>query len=130
MRVILWLLGLCVLAVGLTVAVPLPADDNARALYRTTHFQSADVIKLGSQLIRFGKVGRGKVPYPQRQKQHPGETDRHEETNPQIKQPTTHQAPRNINEVNTKSSARIASAEYTTVRLIEPETPSAVGMAS
>jgi hypothetical protein len=35
-----------------------------------------------------------------------------------------------MKEVNTKSSANMASAEYTTVLLIELDTPSAVGTAS
>ena len=64
------------------------------------------------------------------QEQDGSKTQHTEEPHPKIKQLATHQTPRNMNEVNTKSSARMASAEYTTVRLIELETPSAVGTAS
>ena len=40
------------------------------------------------------------------------------------------QAPLNMNAVSTKSSARIASDEVTTVRVVARDTPSAVGAAS
>ena len=44
--------------------------------------------------------------------------------------PVTSHLPRNMNTVSTKSSARMASAELTTVRVVAPDTPSAVGCAS
>jgi hypothetical protein len=49
---------------------------------------------------------------------------------PEVENGTVHEVPRNMNEVRTKSSARIASAEVTTVRVIARDTPSAVGTES
>ena len=75
------------------------------------------------------KLAGRDVADPQAPKQHAAKPMT-KKPNPQIKQLATHQNPRNMNEVSTKSSARMASAEYTTVLLIVDETPSAVGVAS
>ena len=53
-----------------------------------------------------------------------------EQSDPQVERRAFHQIPRNMNAVSMKSSPSIASDEVTTVRVVAPETPSAVGGAS
>jgi hypothetical protein len=73
------------------------------------------------------KLADERFPTRNAKKQQRDKTENDKKTHPEIKQLATHQTPRNMKEVNTKSSARMASAEYTTVLLIELDTPSAVG---
>jgi hypothetical protein len=58
------------------------------------------------------------------------QADRHEDTDPEVEHSTVHPLPLNMKDVSTKSSARMASAEVTTVRVIARDTPSAVGAES
>ena len=53
-----------------------------------------------------------------------------EQSDPQVERRAFHHTPRNMNEVKMKSRPSIASDEVTTVRVVAPDTPSAVGGAS
>ena len=108
------------------------ADHHARALHRAAHLEAADVGELGVDLV--GLVGgeAREVADLEREEDERGESYDDEDSDPQIDHRAVHQLlpPVNINAVRTKSSARMASDEVTTVRVVARETPSAVGTAS
>ena len=66
----------------------------------------------------------------QRKEQDRPDAESDEDADPEVDRGTIHTAPRNMKAVMTKSSARMASEEITTVRVVAVDTPSAVGFES
>src|SRR5574340_130070 len=108
-----------------------PAHYHAGTLHRRAHLEAADVVELRGKPIDFVHIERAQVPDFQGQDQQSGQPRRDKYSHPQVQRGALHQpSPRNMNAVNTKSSANTASDEVTTVRVVAPDTPSAVGGAS
>src|SRR5260370_39064625 len=107
------------------------AHDHARGLDRRTQLEATDIVEARLQMIARRPVQRKQISHLQRQKKDRAKPDGDENADPEIDRRTIHEPiPLNMNTVNTKSSARIASEDTTTVRVFTLETPSAVGFAS
>src|SRR5262249_16279278 len=109
-----------------------PPDDHPRALDRRPDLQPANVSKLGLHLICLGGREGGQIAHLEAKKQQPAKPRSDEDADPQVDAGAFHFAlpPVNMSAVSMKSSARMASDEVTTVRVVAPDTPSAVGGAS
>src|SRR5262249_27350838 len=120
--------------VGLGVEAHLldPSDDHAGGLHRRPQLQAADVLEVRFDTVARRPVERQQISYLEGEEQNGAEADRHENAHPEVDRGAVHtlRAPRNMNTVMTKSSARMASEEMTTVRVVALATPSAVGFAS
>src|SRR5690606_30632748 len=116
--------------IGVEAAVVDAPDHHAGALDRCAHLEAGDVVELSAHDIGAGQVHAGDIHHAQREKEQRPDADENEDPDPQVERGTAHDVPRNMNEVSTKSSARMASAELTTVRVIAREMPSAVGWQS
>jgi hypothetical protein len=82
-------------------------------------------------MIARSPIQRKQISHLQRQEENCAKPNGDENADPEIDCGTIHEPiPLNMNTVNTKSSARIANEDTTTVRVVALETPSAVGFAS
>jgi len=106
------------------------SDDDTGTFDRAAHFQAANVIKFRLQYIGFAEIAGGEVAHFQRQEKQRHHADGNKEADPEVEYRPIHQRLRNMKEVRTKSRARMASAEVTTVRVMARDTPSAVGTES
>ena len=107
------------------------ADHDPGRLHRRAQLEAADVVEARLESISGRVVERQQVADLERHEQDRAEADRDEDADPEVDCRTIHwPPPRNMNTVMTKSSARIASDDMTTVRVVAIDTPSAVGLAS
>src|SRR5688500_17817842 len=106
-------------------------DDDPCALHRRARLQSADVVEIGIDRVALAaETDARDVADFHGEHQQRSDTGADEESDPQVEFGAIHQIPRNMNEVSRKSRPSIASDDVTTVRVVAPETPSAVGGAS
>src|SRR5262249_7791616 len=109
-------------------------DQDAGATHRSPHLQAADVVEARFHAVGLlGALG-AEVAHLEREHHERHEARRDEGAEPEIDRRSFHRwrqwSARSMNAVSTKSRARIMRAEVTTVRVVAPETPSAVGGAS
>src|SRR5258708_31733499 len=105
-------------------------DHYSRTFHRRARLQSADIVEFGIHLVGVGDAEPAHVSNLERQDQQRADAGTDEQSHPQVEHRAFHHTPRNMNAVNTKSRPRMASDDVTTVRVVAPDTPSAVGGAS
>src|SRR5215831_21403211 len=92
------------------------ADHHASSLHWRAQLEPPDVVEARFEAVTRLVADGHQVAHLEGQEDDRPEADRHEDANPEIDDRTVHvPVPRNMNTVITKSSARIASEEMTTV---------------
>ncbi len=109
-----------------------PPHHHAGAFDRGPDLEAADIFEVGVDLVAVGQVDAAGVPHLEPQYQQSNYTRGDEYPDPKVHYAAFHECytPLNMKAVRMKSKARIARDDVTTVRVVAPETPSAVGGAS